>query len=141
MIRLESRMEEDLQINMAPLIDMVFLLIIFFLTVTSFTEVEREQDVLLPQNRNPASLSREVENHLTINVMRDGKLRLFGRDTDEGELVARLRERRERAKTLKVMVRADRRTAYGNVAAALSAVERAGIQRPYIITRLVDLEG
>ena len=38
--------KEDLQLNMAPMIDMIFLLIIFFLTATTFTEREREQDAL-----------------------------------------------------------------------------------------------
>jgi len=142
MIRFESSRDEDLQFNMAPLIDMVFLLIIFFLCVTSFTELEREQEVVLPWNPNPSSLSREADQNLTVNVMRDGKIRLLGQEASEEELVARLRERRERTrKPLRVLVRADRRTAYGNVAAALAAVERAGIQRPYIITRLLDLEG
>ncbi len=40
MIRYEES-EEDLQLNMAPMIDMVFLLIIFFLTATTFSEKER----------------------------------------------------------------------------------------------------
>ena len=39
--------KEDLQLNMAPMIDMIFLLIIFFLTATTFTEREREQDLSL----------------------------------------------------------------------------------------------
>ena len=50
MIQMEQE-KEDLQLNMAPMIDMIFLLIIFFLTATTFTEREREQDVLLPSNR------------------------------------------------------------------------------------------
>jgi biopolymer transport protein ExbD len=41
---------------------------------------------------------------------------------------------------LKVQVRADLRTAYGNVARALEVIERAGVQRPYIVTKLVELE-
>jgi biopolymer transport protein ExbD len=140
MIRNEARQEDDLQLNMAPLIDMVFLLIIFFLTVTSFTQPEREQDVLLPSNSTPGGMSRESEQNVVVNVMSDGGLRLLGRPTTEGELTASLRLRREKAnKPLKVLVRADRRTAYANVALALAAVERAGVQRPYIITRLVDL--
>ena len=54
MIQMEQE-KEDLQLNMAPMIDMIFLLIIFFLTATTFTEKEREQDVLLPNNKNPSS--------------------------------------------------------------------------------------
>jgi biopolymer transport protein ExbD len=134
---------DDLQLNMAPMIDMVFLLLIFFLTATTFAQREREQDVLLPSNRNPGSLSRAVEESLVVNVLQDGRFKLLGREVGEEELSARVRERRERAGAggpLKVLVRADRRTPYGNVAQALAAVERGGVPRPYIITRLLDIE-
>jgi len=140
MIRFESTREEP-QINVVPLVDVVFFMIIFFLVMTSFTEVEREQDVLLPTNRNPGSLSREFDRNVVVNVLKDGTIRLFGREASADDVAARIRERRERAREpLKVMVRADRRTAYGNVALALAAVERAGVQRPYVMTRMVELE-
>lgn len=139
MIRIEEP-REDLQLNMAPMIDMIFLLIIFFLTATTFTEREREQDVLLPENRNPGSLSRNFDNHLMVNVMRDGSVHVFGERRDAAELTALVRDRKERARRpLKVQVRADRRTAYGNVAKALEAIERAGVQRPYVVTKMVEL--
>lgn len=139
MIRYEET-EEDLQLNMAPMIDMVFLLIIFFLTATTFAEKEREQDVLLPANRNSGSLSRNFDNNLIVNILQDGSLKVQGEKIDVGDLFALVRDRRERArKPLKVQLRADRRTAYGNVAVALEAIERAGVQKPYIITKLVEL--
>ncbi len=139
MIRYEET-EEDLQLNMAPMIDMVFLLIIFFLTATTFSEKEREQDVLLPTNRNSGSLSRNFDNNLIVNILQDGRLKVEGLEMEIGDLLGLVRDRRERArKPLKVQLRADRRTAYGNVAVALEAVERAGIQKPYIITKLVEL--
>jgi biopolymer transport protein ExbD len=131
---------EDVQINLVPMIDMFLFLIIFFLTATSFSQLEREQDVVLPTNTNRGGMSRESEQNLVVNVLSDGGLRFLGRPTTEGELTASLRARREEApRPLKVLVRADRRTAYANVALALAAVERAGVQRPYLITRPADL--
>jgi biopolymer transport protein ExbD len=140
MIRCPER-RDDLDINLAPMIDMVFLLIIFFLTATTFAEKEREQDVLLPTNRIPGSLSRSQDQHLIVNVLEDGRLRVFGEIQSLERLAALVRDRRERAaQPLKVQVRADRRTAYGNVARALEAIERAGVQKPYIITKQVEIE-
>src|SRR5262245_40091230 len=131
---------EDVQINLVPMIDMFLFLIIFFLTATTFSQLEREQDVLLPGNSNPGGMSRESERHLVVNVLRDGGLRFAGRPITEGELTSGLRSEQSRAqRPVKVLVRADRRTAYASVAGALAAVERAGIQRPYLITRLADL--
>ena len=140
MIRVEPR-RESLQLNMAPMVDMIFLLVIFFLTTTSFTDKEREQDVLLPANRNPGSLSKTADNHLIVNVLAEGGMRIFGDDVDRNELASIIRERRDRARRpLKVQVRADRRAAYGNVAMALESIERGGVQRPYIVTKIIELE-
>ena len=72
------------------MIDKVFLLIIFFLTATTFTEREREQDVLLPANRNPGALSRNFDNNLIVNVMKDGSVHLLGERQDIPRLLASL---------------------------------------------------
>ena len=136
--------KEDLQLNMAPMIDMIFLLIIFFLTATTFTEREREQDVLLPSNRNPGILSRNMDNNIIINVKQDGSIFVMGAKIEPDQLVAMLRERKatleKKTVNLKVQIRGDRRTLHGNVSTALEAVERAGIAKPHLITKTVELE-
>ncbi|MEM7233465.1 MAG: biopolymer transporter ExbD [Planctomycetota bacterium] len=140
MIQFEKE-QESLQLNMAPMIDMVFLLIIFFLTATTFTEREREQDVLLPKNKNSGSLSRDFDGNIIVNVLESGNLRVFGETQTPESLVALIRDRKERSLVpLKVQVRGDRRTPYGNVTRALQAIERAGVPRPYLVTKTVELE-
>ena len=140
MIRLAHRDDQDLQINMVPLIDLMLFLIVFFLAATSFADRERDQDVQLPVNSNPKSLSRAADTRAVVNVLRDGAIRYQGRPTTDTELEARLRERRTQVhRPLQVLLRADRRAAYGNVAVALAAVERAGVERPAIVTRSVEL--
>ena len=143
MIQMEQE-KEDLQLNMAPMIDMIFLLIIFFLTATTFTEKEREQDVLLPSNRNPGSLSRNMDNNIIINVMQDGAIFVLGEQISAEQLVGMLRQRKaelEKKKVkLKVQIRPDKRVIYGGVAAALEAAERAGIAKPHLISKTVELD-
>ena len=143
MIQMQEE-KEDLQLNMAPMIDMIFLLIIFFLTATTFTEREREQDVLLPSNRNPGSLSRSLDNNIIVNVKQDGGIFVMGARIEPEQLVALLKERKsalEKKKVnLKVQIRGDKRTLHGNVSAALEAVERAGIAKPHLITKTLEIE-
>ena len=143
MIQMEQE-KEDLQLNMAPMIDMIFLLIIFFLTATTFTEREREQDVLLPSNRNPGSLSRNMDNNIIINVMQDGAIFVLGEQISAEQLVGMLRQRKaelEKKKVkLKVQIRPDKRVIYGGVAAALEAAERAGIAKPHLISKSLELD-
>ena len=129
---------EDLQLNMAPMIDMVFLLIIFFLTATTFTQREREQDVLLPQNRAPGSLSR-ADNSVIVNVKRDGSIWVFGERKSHDELVALLKGRQEKAAgELKVQLRGDRNAEYGHVNDALQSILLSGVKRPYINTKVPE---
>ena len=143
MIQMEQE-KEDLQLNMAPMIDMIFLLIIFFLTATTFTEREREQDVLLPSNRNPGSLSRNMDNNIIINVKQDGALFVLGEQINAEQLVGMLQQRKaelEKKKVkLKVQIRPDKRVIYGGVARALEAAERAGIAKPHLISKTVELD-
>ncbi len=140
MIRIESSREEPF-INVVPLVDIVFFMIVFFLTATSFLKEERDQEVVLPATRTSGSLSREARQNVIVNVLRDGSIRLHGRRASDGELAAALRERLDRTgRPFQVLVRADRRTAYGNVAVALAAIERAGVQRPFVVTRWMEIE-
>ena len=143
MIQMEQE-KEDLQLNMAPMIDMIFLLIIFFLTATTFTEKEREQDVLLPNNKNPGSLSRNLDNNIIINVKQDGALFVMGKKVESEQLVAMLRERKAAMKKqnskLKVMVRGDRRALVEAEHKALEAAEKAGISKIFLVTKILEIE-
>ena len=48
-MRLDRSGERDVGINLTPLIDVVFLLLIFFLTATTFSSEEVEMDLELPE--------------------------------------------------------------------------------------------
>jgi biopolymer transport protein ExbD len=120
---------------------MVFLLIIFFLTATTFSQKEREHDVLLPATRGAGSLSKTFERNLIVNVRKGGEILVAGRQLTEPELQSLVADKNARSSgTLKVKVRADRRAPYGFVARVLAAVERAGVARPYIDTKQEELE-
>ena len=130
--------QEDLQLNMAPMIDMVFLLIIFFLTATTFSEREREQDVLLPTNRNPGSLSRNSDKNLIVNIKRDGSIWVNRQQRNSKELVTIVRDKRERVgPELKIQVRGDGGAPWRFITEALEAIEAAGVKKPYVDTKYV----
>jgi biopolymer transport protein ExbD len=64
--------------NITPMIDVVFLLIIFFLVASYFVRSEHSREVALPdaQRGNPDDPTSEYR--LTITVERDGKLSIAG---------------------------------------------------------------
>jgi biopolymer transport protein ExbD len=59
---------EDTELNMTPMIDIVFQLIVFFLLTLKFKTVDRRIDAMLPHDRGPAMTPRTVEDELRIKV-------------------------------------------------------------------------
>ncbi|HEY5314233.1 MAG TPA: biopolymer transporter ExbD, partial [Pirellulales bacterium] len=74
-------------INMTPMIDCVFLLLIFFLVATRFEASEREQNVVLPQASEAMPLSARPK-EVIVNVTREGQLLVGGKRLGQPELLA-----------------------------------------------------
>ncbi|MDP6046284.1 MAG: biopolymer transporter ExbD, partial [Phycisphaerae bacterium] len=57
--------------NLMPLIDMVFLLLIFFLVASSLSQEEREQNLQLPRTSKAAQPMSAAPQQLIINILHD----------------------------------------------------------------------
>ena len=66
-------------IEMTPMIDIVFLLLIFFLVATTFREEEREMQVALPFASSSAPISTMLKEFI-VNVMEDGTVIVGGNE-------------------------------------------------------------
>ena len=86
--------ETSIELSMTSMIDVVFLLLIFFMTTSSFVKTERNLDSSIQVNRGSASRSSELE-PAVVDVVRSGDqfvFRLGSRElTDEAELERLLR--------------------------------------------------
>jgi len=119
--------QDDLpMINLTPMIDIVFNLIIFFMVSTRFTEIERKVDLSVPKVEGTGRLN-EVQRGKTINVYRDGAITLDGRPVTLTELRAQLAAAHRQYDVLQVTVRGDGLSYYQNVAAVMTACQQAGI--------------
>jgi biopolymer transport protein ExbD len=128
-MRLPTRVRSRaIQINMTPLIDVVFLLIIFFLVSSHLARQETQLALDLP-----AATSGEHEPHVarprvTINVLADGKVLLGSSVAAPEELASRLRyEREHTSEALEVRIRGDRTVPYGHIKPILLACAEAGV--------------
>lgn len=123
-------------INLTPLIDVVFLLLIFFLTATTFQKEEVEMNLELPQ---AASGQPGDETHVVvINVARDGRILVDGREVTVEALRQKLKAAATRDKDQEVEIRGDRRTQFGVVAEVLDACRLAKLHSISIMARPVD---
>jgi len=125
--------ESGAAIELTPLIDMVFLLLIFFLVATTFQQTEREMQIALPTAQSSAPISALVRD-LVVNVAADGRVLVQGREVTVENLGQMVRDAASLNAEQKVTVRGDRRTPYANIVTVLDVCKTAGIQEPYLDT-------
>jgi len=122
-------------IELTPIIDMVFLLLIFFLVATTFHQSEREMQIALPIAASSAPISAMTRD-MIINIDADGQIILGGRKIDVEALRATVKEAVAMNADQKVTVRGDKRTAYANIVRVLDVCKSSGIHQPYLDTVL-----
>ena len=152
--RINTRGPGSFEANMTPLIDMAFLLIVFFVLVSQVASAEFVQ-LELPRPASDAAQRPDDRQRIVVNVVpaRDGgaaAYRLGKREfapDPQGlrELVATLSRAMKGQPGVEVNIRADRATAYSWVRPAMDAVAdglaESGIDRARARVRLVVLGG
>ena len=123
-----SSLRGSVGFNMTPMIDVVFLLIIFFLVSSHLARQEAQMELPLPIADSSVEPQNEAAPRLTVNVLGDGALLLAGRRTRPEDLQQRLRQRlEEEGGELEVRIRSDRSVPYQVVEPIMLACARAGV--------------
>ena len=131
---IRKREEEPVEINMTPIIDMVFLLLIFFLVATKFADVERDVRIHPPSNSSARPIT-EVPDEIVVNVTRDARFQISGKSynlTDIDSLLGRAVAANPRQA---VVIRGDREVMLRAAVVVLELCEKHGIERTYLTTR------
>jgi biopolymer transport protein ExbD len=114
-------------LSLTPLIDIVFLLLIFFLVATRFAEEDRELDVMLPSASEARPLILEPK-EIFVNIDRRGQYFLGASQMDLEQLERALRMADiNNPVGQSVIIRADKRCSWQHVVSAIDACHRAGI--------------
>jgi len=127
-MRLSASEEPTEGLNLTSVIDVVFLLLIFFLVATRFDQEERELTIDMAEVPEAQPLSMPP-NEVIVNVDAGGNYQVAGEVLSEsalGELLHRLSVRNPG--TQSVQIRVDRRTAFQYPAAAASLCAREGLR-------------
>ena len=127
-------------IELAPIIDMVFLLLIFFLVATTFHQSEREMQIALPTATSSGPISTALR-EIVVNVDVDGAIIVSGTTMSPDDLRTLISDAVATNPEQKVTLRGDRNTAYANVVRVLDVCKGAGVQEPYLDTVLTPPGG
>jgi biopolymer transport protein ExbD len=134
-VRIDLQEDEGVEMQMAPLIDCVFLLIIFFLVSTVMKKLEKELDVDLPK---PATkISREVKKKpdmLIVSIDRQGKFHLGANPVSLELLHAKLKETALTNPLKRVRIDGDRYAPFESVVHILELCKLEGLMNVGIHT-------
>lgn len=97
---------EEPQLNLTPMIDIVFLLIIFFMVGTKFSEIEQQFDVDLPSASAIEPMSATPD-PMVITVARSGELSLANETQSAEQLEQNLIAAKEAFSGQVVLIRGD----------------------------------
>jgi biopolymer transport protein ExbD len=122
----DEQAEEEPSMNMTPMIDMVFQLLIFFMIATTYLDPERQIDVELPPAESGTKDTKPPD-ELVINVLQDGSVHLGERIVDEAALDAALAQAALHDKETPVTIRGDRLTAHEHIVRVMDACGVAGL--------------
>lgn len=125
LVRLDT--EEDPTPNLAPMIDVILVLTIFFMCATKFTTDERRFDLDLPQ-AGAAATAADGRPEI-VEVEASGAVRLGGDAVEMPELAARLAASRGVRPDLAVTIRGERAVPHGRMAEVYEACRASGVSR------------
>jgi len=117
---------ESFELNLAPMIDVVFLLLIFFMVATTFVQHEKEMELDLPEAQTGEDVDRASEN-IVINLLQDGRVVVDGEELDQNALIERLTRAARANPETPVTIRGDRKVYHEHVVAVMDACRIAGL--------------
>jgi biopolymer transport protein ExbD len=130
-----ARADVGVSIDLTPVIDMVFLLLIFFLVATTFHQTEREMRIALPTASAAEPISQLLR-EFVVNVDAQGGIYVSGRQITADELADMVKQAVAANPEQKITVRGDRAATYASIVTVLDICKAGGIQEPYLDTVL-----
>ena len=113
---------------MTPMIDVVFLLIIFFLVSSHLARQETQLELDLPEASSGEQVEVTTAPRVVINVTEFGEFMLAGRQVTAAQLQQQLRNRiRKEGRELEVRIRSDRNITFAKVRPIMLACAKVGI--------------
>ncbi len=113
------------EINMGPLIDMVFILLIFFIITTNFNR-QTGVDVSKPKAKSAISQGQKT---ILVGVTQEGTIHVYGRQVTPERLMALLQQEVTKSAETSVVIIADQNAAIGKAVQVMDQASLAGVEK------------
>ena len=123
------------QLMLSPMIDMIFLLLVFFIVSTMYMSEIKTIPIRLPVAQNSETVSKS---NFAVTVKKDGALYLKDNKIEMKQLVANAAAESKRDAAFSVIIRADGEANYKTVIKLMDELKGAGVTRFGLATDLGD---
>ena len=123
-MRFRNEEEENFSLDLTPLVDVVFLLLIFFMVSTVFVDFKRRMDISLPTSK--VSIPDETPKALELEITVDKQVFLNGNKVSLKSLESALKKI-DVDKKKAAIIRADKNLPYGDVIKVMGVLQSARI--------------
>ncbi|MBV2131325.1 biopolymer transporter ExbD [Pseudomonas sp. MAP12] len=135
-MKFRRKPRENIEINLASLLDVVFILLLFFVVTTTFTR-ESALKVELPEADSAEAVQENQPKALEVTISADGSYALNGQalvKSDLATLTNALQQESAGDNSLPLVISADARTPHQAVITAMDAAGKLGFSRLRIST-------
>lgn len=121
------------EFQIAPMIDVLLVMLIFFMSITSAQVLRIDKDINLPVAVNAKKKENKKQAlEATINVRMEGStdhaiVKLEDQELSEDEIIERLQERKEEHADYRVVIRGDRNVPAIEIGKITAMISQAGI--------------
>lgn len=122
-------------INISSMIDVMFILIIFFLVTTTFKEEEIDHMVNLPVDARNQSLTQSTGNLAKINIRENGSYVVMGQQFTEEQVSEWTKQQVDKKPDIKVLIRCDQDAKHLYLANVLSICRNVGVPKANIAVK------
>ncbi len=136
-MKFASRMPPAISIQLAPMIDILLLLLSFFLISWQFSKAETELNVSVPTAQEGVQTDR-MRGEIIINVFADGSIKVEGLSVNRDELFDKLSAIARQFPSQPVRLRGDGGVAYQRIVEVIDTCQKAGIWNISFATQLPE---
>ena len=122
----DTNAQQGAELELAPMVDVVFLLLIFFIVTWQFARFERDMDISVPAAEETTDEPRNV-GEIIVNVRTDGSIVLNGLEVSEEDLLAKLKSISQAYPDQAVILRGSSEANFQAIINVLDEIKKAGI--------------